>query len=298
MAGGQDLPASGRRPLIYGLIAILVGVSGAIIFGLTLGGRTLPVAGTASPPTTAARSAVPSTIESPRAPLPSSVESGGAQPSPTSGETPTPPPTPRPTAKPTPRPTARPTPNTNPTFVSLSVPKTEDCTGGTAGTIHISWTIARATGVTLSIDGPGIYDTYQGKSRAVDVPFACSHQQLSHTYTFTTTGGSGPAARITKTVTAAKPVIKTFILGQPACPSSNTGIVYIAFTYEIAAATGVQLKRVGAAQPEGNFSGKARSGLMIQFDCSKGEQQTFVLTTTGGYGAEATKQLVVSQQKS
>jgi hypothetical protein len=177
--------------------------------------------------------------------------------------------------------------------VSIGIPGTEDCTGGTAGTIHISWKIKNAGGVTLAIDGPGIFDSYQGTSGAVDVPFACSHQQLSHTYTLTTTGGSGPAAKITRTVTAAKPQILSFTLDQPACPSSNTGIVGIAFGYEIASATGVSLKRDGA--PYGDYSGKkSSSGLTVMYDCTKGSQ-TFVLTTTGGFGAEASKQIVVKR---
>ncbi|MBA2381835.1 MAG: hypothetical protein H0V73_06965 [Chloroflexi bacterium] len=173
------------------------------------------------------------------------------------------------------------------------MPSTEDCTGATAGTIHVSWSIARATGVTLGIDGPGIYDSYQGTSRAIDVPFACSHQQLSHTYTFTTTGGSGPAATKTRTVTAARARIRSFTLAQPDCPS-NTGSVGIAFGYEIAAATGVVLERDGAVQA--TYSGKKSSnGLTAMYDCTQ-PSQTFVLTTTGGYGPEATRQLVVQRQ--
>jgi hypothetical protein len=175
--------------------------------------------------------------------------------------------------------------------VTVTIPKTEDCTGGSAGTIHISWKIKNASGVTLAIDGPGIFDSYQGTSGAVDVPFACSHQQLSHQYTLTTTGGSGPAATFKRTVTATKPQIKTFVLGQPACTSNNS--VGIMFRYEIVAATGVKLTRDGAIQA--NYTGKTSStGLTANYDCSKA-QQTFVLTTTGGFGTEATKTIVVKR---
>ena len=304
MAGGEDRPASGRGPLLYGVFAIVVGVSAAVVFGLTVGGGPAGGAASASPPPIAVGSATPSiavSVEpSGSGPVTSPPASSAPlttptlSPTPAAVPTPTPAPTPRVTPKPTPKPT--PTPNTNPTIVSFTVPKTEDCTGGSAGTIHISWKVANATGVTLSIDGPGIFDSYPGTSGATDLPFGCSHQQLTHTYTVTTTGGSGPADGIERTVTAAKPQIKTFTLAQPDCPPSNTGIVGIAFAYEIVAATGVRLDRVGATQPEGNFSGKrSASGLTIQFDCSKGEQQSFVLTTTGGYGQEASKTIVVQR---
>jgi hypothetical protein len=143
--------------------------------------------------------------------------------------------------------------------------------------------------VTLAIDGPGIYDSYQGTSGAVDVPFACSHQQLTHTYTLTTTGGSGPAATVKRTVTAAKAQIKTFVLGQPDCQSGA-----ITFTYEVVAATGVELDYNTNGAVYGTYAGK-KSSIVIQFDCSKG-QQTFVLKTTGGYGPQATKQRTVSPQ--
>jgi hypothetical protein len=198
-------------------------------------------------------------------------------------------PTPRPTPKPTPRPTPRPTSNTNPAFKALSIPKTEDCTGDSAGTIHISWTVANATGVTLAIDGPGLFDTYPGRSGAVDVPFACSHQEVSHTYAVTTTGGSGPAARITRTVTATKPQITTFRLGTPACQPGDPSVA-IFFQYQVVAATGVELDRDGSTY--GTYSGKtSTNGLSVVYDCTK-DQQTFVLRTTGGYGPEATKTIV------
>jgi len=302
MAGGEDRPASGRGPLLYGLVAIIVGVAAAIILGLTFGGGSSPGRASASPPLIAAGSAVPSAIGSSLAPasgpVASPISTDSGLPSATPGPSPTPKATPKPTPKPTPRPTPRPTPaptpNTNPAFVSVTIPKTEDCTGGTAGTIHIAWKIKNASGVTLAIDGPGIYDSYQGTSGAVDVPFACSHQQLTHTYTLTTTGGSGPAATVKRTVTAAKPQIKTFVLGQPDCTSNNT--VGIRFTYEIVAATGVELDYNTNGGVYNTYPGKrSSSNLMIQYDCSKGVQ-TFVLKTTGGFGPVATKQRIVSPQ--
>ena len=298
MSGGEDRLASGRGPLLYGLIAIVVGVAGAIIFGLTVGGGTSPATASASPPTIAVRSAAPSAIASPLAsgpsPVASSLASAAAPPTPTPTPTPrpTPTPTPRPTPRPTPTPTPRPTPNTNPRFVSLTTPKTEDCTGGTAGTIRISWKVANATGVTLAIDGPGIYDSYPGTSQTVDVPFGCSHQILSHTYTVTTTGGSGPPARITRTVAVAKAAIKSFVLGQPNCPGAS-GSVGIAIAYEIVAATGAELTRDGQLYTTYQTK-KSGNGWNVVYECAN-TSQTFVLTTTGGFGPEATKQLVVKR---
>lgn len=306
MAEGGDRLATGRGPLLYGLIAIVVGAASAVIFGLAVGGGTSSTSAGASPPTTAERSSLPSTIDGSPVALPSQAASplatasapviatAGPTPTPTTAPTATSKPTPKPTAKPTPKPT----PNTNPAFLSLSVPKTEDCTDGTAGTIHVSWSIERATGVTIAIDGPGIYDSYPGTSGAVDVPFGCSHTKLSHTYTFATTGGSGPAAKITRTVTAAKPQITTFRLGPAACPakSASAGVtVAITVKYQILAAIGIRLDRDGATQFTSNNK-VSSSGLNVNYDCTQTDQ-LFVLTTTGGYGTEAVREINVVAQR-
>jgi hypothetical protein len=113
--------------------------------------------------------------------------------------TPSPKPTPRPTPKPTPRPTA--TPNTKPAIVSYQIPSTVACGYNNAAVqIQITWIVKLATGVTISIDGPGIFDTYPGASGLATVPFECGVGSSKHTYTLTTTGGTGPAAHATKTV--------------------------------------------------------------------------------------------------
>jgi hypothetical protein len=49
--------------------------------------------------------------------------------------------------------------------------------------------VVRATGVTISIDGPGIYDRYNDTTGSALVPFACNGD--SHTYLLTTVGGVG-----------------------------------------------------------------------------------------------------------
>lgn len=193
------------------------------------------------------------------------------------------PPTFPPTAAPAPTPTA----NTNPRIVSWEVPKYEDCTGTTAGSIDVSWEVRRATGVTISIDGPGIYNSY-GPEDAMAIPFGCSHSVLKHTYTLTTTGGTGPAAQITRTVTARPPSITSFEMGIPDCGPGDTS-TGISMSYEIRAATGAELRRDGGIY---STYGSKSSADIVVFDCTKAFQ-VFVLTTTGGYGEEASKEITV-----
>jgi hypothetical protein len=95
---------------------------------------------------------------------------------------------PTPTAAP---PTAAPTGQTIVTFV---VPATIKCDAAdqTTPLVHLSWTTARATGVSISIDGPGKFADYPASGSA-DLPFACSVAQ--HTYLLTTQGAGTPATR-------------------------------------------------------------------------------------------------------
>jgi hypothetical protein len=277
-----------RGSLLYGAIAVLVGVVGAALLGTFLGGVGSPASATGSLPATFAGSgSLPTTFagSGSASPVESAIASLSA-PQPTARPTPVTTPAPLPTR--TPRPT--PTPNTGPRIETFSVPNTEDCTTDTAGSIRLSWTIANATGATLSIDGPGIFDSYPGTSQTIDVPFGCSHQQLSHTYTLTTTGGSGAPAGITKTVIAKPAKVKSFTLGPADCPT-DSGSVGISFAYEIVAATGVQLKRDGEVYA--TYSGKANDDIVV-YDCTKASQ-TFRLTTTGEYGDAATMKLVVER---
>jgi len=275
-------------PLLYGLFALL-GVGAAVVLAFTLGSSGSPVGATASPPTTAIGSGEPSPVGSVGPPSPSPAPS----PVLTIGPDVTPATTPKP-AK-TPRPT--PTPNTNPTIVTFDAPKTEDCTNDTAGTIQLSWTLANATGAALSIEGAGIYNSWEGTSQMVEVPFGCDHNQLTHTYTLTTMGGSGPADSKTKTVTAKAPKIKTFTLGShgspglAACPSAS-GNISIELSFEIVAATGAQLKVDGAVYA--NYSSKVVN-TTIPFNCANPDPQTFRLTTTGGYGDADTMKVVVNR---
>jgi len=60
-----------------------------------------------------------------------------------------------------------------------------------SGFIHVRWEVRNVTGVTISIDGPGIYEDYEGLTGEDDLPFSCSQ---SHRYLLTTVGGNGPPA--------------------------------------------------------------------------------------------------------
>ena len=196
-------------------------------------------------------------------------------------------PTAPPTAPPTAAPTAAPTPNTNPQIVTWDVPTLEDCTNSTKGMIHVKWSVKNATGVTISIDGPGIYDSY-GKSGEIDLPYGCDHVVLKHTYTLRTTGGTGPAAVSTKTVKTRAPSIVSFTVDAPDCSGGDPS-VGVSMGYEIRAATGVTLYRDGVEYTSYNVK---KSGDIILYDCSK-TYQTFRIVTYGGFGKEASKTITV-----
>jgi hypothetical protein len=104
-------------------------------------------------------------------------------------------------------PTEAPTPTplgTSPTFTNFSAPHKVACNGQSTIHPHMTWAVANATGITISIDDPGgVFDSY-GPSGATDqqsdpVPFSCSGN-FQHTYYFTTTGGTG-GPDVTKQVT-------------------------------------------------------------------------------------------------
>ena len=67
-----------------------------------------------------------------------------------------------------------------------------DAADQTTPSVHLTWTTAKATGVSISIDGPGKFADYPA-SGSTDLPFACSVAQ--HTYLLTTQGTGTPATR-------------------------------------------------------------------------------------------------------
>lgn len=271
-----------REPLLLGLIGGLIGiVLAVVVFGGFLG-PTSPVGASASPTTAGVASGGPTAGPSP-------------SPAPTETTAPTfdvtlPPATVAPTAPPPPPPTSQPTPNTNPRIVSFDTPNQEDCTNATAGSVHLEWSIRNATGVTISIDGPGIYDSYAGLTGSVDLPYGCDFNVLQHTYTLTTVGGTGPAASVTRTIKTRAPSITSFTVSKPSCPT-DSGQVGITMTYEIRAATGAELTRDEVLWS--TYNGKQVTA-PVMYDCSQNDQE-FILTTTGGYGPEASKSIKVSK---
>ena len=97
---------------------------------------------------------------------------------------------------------------TGPQIVSFTVAKKPSCpVVGTPDNpqsypgqpVTISWKISGASGVTLSIDGPGKYRDYDGLQGSETLSFPCdtSRPTSTHTYTIRTFGGNA----VTKTIT-------------------------------------------------------------------------------------------------
>jgi hypothetical protein len=158
-----------RPVVISGLLLILVALLGvAFLFGRCDRAAT-PTSSATDQPAAAELSGTP-----PATPTPAAATQAPAAP-----------------AAPTQRP---PAPPQGQTIVSFTIPATVRCAPGQTGMVHLAWSTANATGVTISIDGPGKYGDYAA-SGAGDFPFACSETQ--HTYQITTQGTGSPA---TKTV--------------------------------------------------------------------------------------------------
>ena len=227
----------------------------------------------------------------------------GASSLPTDGASAVPPtasPTPEPTPEPTKTPKPTPTPNTNPAIVVWEVPKLEDCTGTSGGSIRVSWRVERADGVSISIDGPGIYDSYAGLTGEIDLPYGCSNSVLEHTYTIRTIGGTGPVAKRSKTVETRAPSVVSFSMGTPDCGLGDT-FVGISMSFEVRAATGAKLFRDGSLYS--TYTTKSTDDI-VQFNCNADDDpeddddkpdQLWRLTTTGGYGDSASKSVKVTR---
>src|SRR5207247_6675413 len=118
--------------------------------------------------------------------------------------------------------------------------------------IHMEWSVVNATGVTLTIDGGGIFDSYDGATGSADVPFSCG--SAKHTYLLTTTGGGGTPAQQKIVVLRAKPVIDEFygplISGTGPC----TAPYNVSLHYSVFHATGATIESNG--QVLGNDNGK------------------------------------------
>lgn len=177
--GGTDGPADDRRNLwLIGLIIFVVGLAIGVVLVLVL--RDNGSKGTNT--TTTSSTSSTSTSSS------SSTETTSTS---------------RSTTTRSPTTTAAPTTtvSTAPTIVSFVVPLTANCSGNPATvSITISWKTTNTTKVDISIDGPGIFQTYPGSSGSDSFPFACSNS--SNTYTLTGHGSDGTT--VSRTTTVAK----------------------------------------------------------------------------------------------
>lgn len=177
----------------------------------------------------------------------------------------------------------------NPRIVSFTTPKQEDCTNDTAGSVHVSWEIENASGVSIAIDGPGIFAEYDGLTGSIDLPFGCDTTVLEHTYTLKTIGGTGIWMRMTHTIRTRAPSIVAFSVDKPDCGGPDQ-FVGTSMRYQVRAATGAELRRDGAVYT--TYAVKATDDIVL-YDCTRASQ-TFKLTTTGGYGDAASKSVTVS----
>lgn len=83
-----------------------------------------------------------------------------------------------------------------PTITSFTTPDDIDCHNGNLQEFTLTWATERASKVTISIDGPGIYDTY-GPSGSASLPFNCS---TPHSFLLTAYAADGTTTA-TKSVT-------------------------------------------------------------------------------------------------
>lgn len=82
-----------------------------------------------------------------------------------------------------------------PRIDSFGVPATIDCSSGGDQPFTISWSTSNTTKVTISIDGPGIWDTFPPNGEATLPYSGCSSP---HTYLITAFGADG--STVTKQV--------------------------------------------------------------------------------------------------
>lgn len=170
--------ASHGRSHRLALSALALAVTGLLAACGASGGADTAASSTTAAKATTTAAATVSTTEAPVAPA------GSDTPAPT---------TPAPTA---PAPTTSPATGTPaPTITSFTTPDTIDCHNGMSQMFTASWSVANATKVTISIDGPGIYKTYAATD-SDSFPFGC---QNPHTYLLTGYGADGKT--VTRTIT-------------------------------------------------------------------------------------------------
>jgi hypothetical protein len=97
-----------------------------------------------------------------------------------------------------------------PTIDSFQTPDNIDCHNGDFQMFTASWSTSNAVKVTISIDGPGVYKTYDGPSGSDSLPFNCSS---SHSFLLTAYGADGQTA--TQTITLEPRNVQSTTTSQP-----------------------------------------------------------------------------------
>jgi len=183
---------AGRRHVSRALLAVaasaLLAACGASVSSSATVGPTTATTATTVGATAAASASAGSSVTSAPTSTPSTSATLAARPSTTPSTAPA---TTKATAPPT-------TKATTPTTAGATITKfsagssTVSCPDSATQQVTLTWATSGATSVTVSIDGPGIYDTYAATG-SVQVPFACG--DAKHTYLLTALGGPSPVQK-------------------------------------------------------------------------------------------------------
>ncbi len=175
-------PRRRGRKALAGLVIVGVLVGGGVTANAVLRSGDAAVASGVRPIGSDLAGALPEQPTQPATPV-TQAPATTAAPTTTAAPAPTTPPAPP--APPTTQPPAQPP---APTVVSVDAPATVLCSPGDTPSIVISWSVAHADEVVLSIDGPGAYRSYPGGDGSDAVPFACGEAQHSYTVTASADG--------------------------------------------------------------------------------------------------------------
>ena len=158
--------------------------------------------------------------------------------------------------------------------------------------MHLEWNVARATGVTISIDGPGVYESYDGQIGSADVPFACGEPR--HTYLLTTTGSDGAEVTQEVVVRRARPSVELFYTGTLVLNSACNQVFQRNFFWEVDHAIGVRIWIED--QEYGSYNGREGS-VQLPYDCRNQPSVTYRIETTGPYGPHDSMEIEVTHSE-
>jgi 2-polyprenyl-6-methoxyphenol hydroxylase-like FAD-dependent oxidoreductase len=88
--------------------------------------------------------------------------------------------------------------------LEFGFPQTVDCSDAGASSVSLSWRAADAARIEISIDGPGIYQSYEPEDSPVSVPFACDGRR--HVYQIVAVGADGRRSAARQATIRPKPV--------------------------------------------------------------------------------------------